>query len=223
MRERVCRCGETFRYPIGPGRDRVHCSSACRDRAKVETRARIRREASVQCSTLGCAGLVVFRVDAGLCEACYCFLRRTGRAREPKRQPKLSLTKGGYHKRFIPGHPLADGSGMVFEHRAVLHGEIGPGPHPCHWCGGGPLHWEDIVVDHLNEMKTDNTPSNLVASCNDCNRARGAMLPFLRSLQPSRLEQVLSLIRGQVERVQTLITPPATNRAHRGISRFQAG
>jgi 5-methylcytosine-specific restriction endonuclease McrA len=45
------------------------------------------------------------------------------------------------------------------------------------------LEWKTAVVDHLDEQKANNTPSNLVVSCNDCNRARGSLLPFLRRMR----------------------------------------
>lgn len=43
----------------------------------------------------------------------------------------------GYIKLTGSKHPLAIG-GTVFEHRAVLYDSIGPGEHPCHWCGARP-------------------------------------------------------------------------------------
>jgi hypothetical protein len=35
----------------------------------------------------------------------------------------------------MPSHPLRAGNGTVLLHRALLYELIGPGPHPCHWCG----------------------------------------------------------------------------------------
>jgi len=57
----------------------------------------------------------------------------------------------------------------VFEHRAVLYDEIGGGGHPCHYCGI-VVYWQyDLVVDHVDEDKTNNSPANLVPSCTPCN------------------------------------------------------
>ena len=68
------------------------------------------------------------------------------------------------------------------EHRRTLHEKIGPGPHPCHWCGkmvdwirkrSGPGGLDGVlVVDHLDSKKTHNDPSNLVPSCAGCNANR---------------------------------------------------
>lgn len=81
-----------------------------------------------------------------------------------------------------PDHPLADRRGTLTEHRKVLYDAIGGGPHPCHWCGLA-LSWrshnqhkpkpDDLIVDHLNGDKLDNSRENLVPSCQACNVAKG--------------------------------------------------
>lgn len=79
-----------------------------------------------------------------------------------------------------PGHPLANKTGRVQTHRFVLYEKIGPGPHPCHWCGA-TLFWvagklggggNALVPDHLDGMRRNNLPENLVASCQGCNSHR---------------------------------------------------
>lgn len=69
------------------------------------------------------------------------------------------------------------------EHRAVLYALLGDGPLSCFWCGMS-LTWPAAVVDHLNENKQDNRAENLAVSCNNCNRARGSILPFIERLTP---------------------------------------
>lgn len=93
-----------------------------------------------------------------------------------------------YRYRYIPvTHPLVSICGYtlgkrgasigVGEHRVVLFEKIGPGIHPCHWCEA-PLVWRKgvragtLVVDHLNGVIADNSPENLVPSCNGCNSIR---------------------------------------------------
>lgn len=82
------------------------------------------------------------------------------------------------------GHPLADARGKIKTHRLVLFEKIGPGEHPCHWCGEivswtkeGPVRGA-LIVDHINNDGFDNSPENLVPSCSGCNtrRTRGGKL-----------------------------------------------
>jgi hypothetical protein len=78
-----------------------------------------------------------------------------------------------------PGHPLAARDGTIREHRLVLYSMLGPGAHPCHWCGrlvdwarSWPADPDALVVDHLDGDRTNNHPSNLVTSCPACNSPR---------------------------------------------------
>ena len=88
------------------------------------------------------------------------------------------LTSNGYVSVFDPAHPLADGHGRVYEHRKILLDAIGPGAHACHWCQrlvwwtATPL----LTVDHLDWNRLNNTPANLVPSCDGCNLGRPAVI-----------------------------------------------
>ena len=83
----------------------------------------------------------------------------------------------GYRTVSAKDHPLAMANGRAYEHRAVLYATIGPGPHPCHWCGA-PVDWGtkgatgELQPDHLNHNGGDNRPENLVPACRSCNTAR---------------------------------------------------
>ncbi|AEJ94999.1 HNH endonuclease [Mycobacterium phage ArcherS7] len=71
----------------------------------------------------------------------------------------------------VEDHPLKTShrGRRVAEHRLVLWKHIGPGTHPCHWCGK-PVTWgEDLQVDHVDWDKLNNVPDNLVPSCRPCN------------------------------------------------------
>ena len=65
-----------------------------------------------------------------------------------------------------------------YVHRVILLESIGPGTHPCHWCGR-LVDWDaprnarnSLLVDHLDQDRENNDPSNLVPSCQMCNSSR---------------------------------------------------
>ena len=120
----------------------------------------------------------------------------------PKRERRLARHKpiiaksdshshsSGYRLRKAPGHPMARSNGWAYEHRLVAFRKYGPGAQACHWCGIR-LGWPAIVVDHLNEVKTDNRPENLVVACTPCNRARGSIIPFIERMLPERVAELI--------------------------------
>lgn len=177
---KICHtCGKYFSYTISRGADRKHCSVKCRRRYQLELREK-RFLTLPKCKTKGCDNRAT-RVGDGLCESCYYRLRRTGSTKKRKYNYRY-LTKEGYIKLKKPEHPLAMARGMVFEHRAVVYDFYNGKPQACYWCGK-KIGWDDVVIDHLNENKIDNKIENLIYSCNDCNRARGAMLPFVKKMK----------------------------------------
>lgn len=76
-----------------------------------------------------------------------------------------------------PDHQLAHRSGLVLEHRKLLHDKIGPGAAECHKCGNR-IYWSrgrgvgaaDISVDFLDGDKTNLNPDNLAPLCGSCLR-----------------------------------------------------
>lgn len=91
--------------------------------------------------------------------------------------PRVSQVRS-YKVETCKGHPLARAHGRVYVHRRVLFDEIGPGEHPCHWCGK-VVRWstrgdqDGLYPDHLNGDGADNRVENLVPSCGRCNTTRG--------------------------------------------------
>ena len=114
-------------------------------------------------------------------------LRPRQKAQSLRRVVGRYETSAGYVKVLRPGHPLADKQGHVYEHRLVAYDRLAGAMPACFWCGAS-LKWAETVVDHLNENKADNAPPNLVCSCNDCNRARGALVPFVRRMRADAIE-----------------------------------
>ncbi|WP_235592081.1 HNH endonuclease [Pseudomonas syringae] len=125
------------------------------------------------CRVAGCIA-VANRKGAGLCEKHYTRQRRHGSTdKAVVVKPGLLNHSHGYTMAYAPEHPLRrDSSCRVYEHRRVYHAQHGDGPFNCNWCST-VVGWDDLHVDHLNDVKDDNTPSNLVASCATCNQKRG--------------------------------------------------
>ena len=135
------------------------------------------------------------------------------------------------------GHPLAPASGIVATARIVLYDKIGPGPHPCHWCGeqiewkvgAGPVRGA-ILADHLNFDRTDDSPGNLVPACSACNSHR-TKKGDRRRIRDDELVIVLS--NGQRTRAvevicevcdTTFLTTPAFRRKGKGrFCSFECG
>lgn len=88
---------------------------------------------------------------------------------------------------------MADSNGHAFEHRVVAYDRAQGSEPCCYWCGK-LLDWPSTVVDHLNEIKADNRQENLVEACNDCNRARGAMVPFVKRMRQGAIAKFIDTI-----------------------------
>lgn len=196
-RRRCIECESPFFYRVGKGADRWTCSGECQARRHLK-RAAVNTAAlkSVTCSNPKC-GNKRARKGSGLCEGCYMRLRRNGTL-EYRLHNQRYINDAGYVFLRIGNHPMSVATtGGVAEHRKVLYDHLGPGAHPCFWCGRS-LEWKALVVDHLNENKADNRTENLVPSCNQCNRARGQFLGFLRKMQPERFNVLAEAFRGVV-------------------------
>lgn len=119
--------------------------------------------------------------SAALCPMHYHRQYRHGDVTKSAFTTEVTASKGRrYQVVYAPGHPVAGVRGMAYAHRIALHDSIGPGEHPCHWCGclvswdWPRSHPAALQVDHLNDLGDDNAPSNLAPACRRCNPGRGA-------------------------------------------------
>lgn len=157
-----------------------HTSRMCVKHYHADRRARAPRCRIVECPGPGTEG-------DGLCPKHWARMKRHGdvtvRLDGGKRRGygKGYRDLGGYEIRAdAVVHPVAMKGGVVRVNRKVLYDKIGPGAHPCHWCGR-PVSWElsypkdsgALVSDHLDGDKANNDPSNLMPACGSCNLLRG--------------------------------------------------
>lgn len=191
-------CKKPFEFTPKTGRHPGLCSEECR--AESNRQKKQAKSASLlKCSVSDCIRKAN-RVSARMCEACYCYQRRNGTiatVKERKTRVGRYVSSAGYVMLNAPGHPMANIIGLAYEHRVVVFDSLGGVCVPCFWCGVA-LEWADAVVDHLNEVKDDNQPGNLMVACNRCNRARGSILPFLARMLPERVEVFIAAARAYI-------------------------
>lgn len=182
IRRRSCKiCSIDFSYAISRGKDRIYCGNKCLAVARLQKKE-IKHSNLPECKSSWC-NKKANRIESGWCEACYISARRNNGTPKQKVYLYKHSTPAGYVKLYKPNHPLVDSNGFVFEHRYVMYEKHNGSCSNCAWCDKA-LEWNSLVIDHLNENKSDNSVDNLVFSCNQCNRARGAMLPFIKGLTP---------------------------------------
>ena len=102
--------------------------------------------------------------------------------------PTVGLNTNGYRVLTKHGHPLATEDGRIYKHRLVLFSVIGEGTHACHWCEK-PVTWGvNLYADHVDDDRVNNTPENLVPSCNGCNITRPKATGSVRRPRTNRLK-----------------------------------
>lgn len=127
----------------------------------------------MKCKIDGCERECMYKKDQ-LCQKHYFRFMRYGTFDlTMKPRQKVRVHSAGYICLFIPDHPLANSNGEVYEHRVVLYKKYGDNIPSCEICGA-LTNWNsrDTHVDHINEIKSDNSESNLRILCNSCNVKR---------------------------------------------------
>lgn len=81
-----------------------------------------------------------------------------------------ALSTSGYTIMKRPDHPIAQKQGLIYEHRLIMYAKYGEDIPPCELCGA-KSDWRNrnTHIDHIDENKTNNHPSNLRVLCNSCN------------------------------------------------------
>lgn len=74
-----------------------------------------------------------------------------------------------YLKAYRPRHPLSPTTGRGYTHRMNLYDAIGPGTHPCAYCGIAVTWGRNLHVDHVDANRHNNDPANLRPCCATCN------------------------------------------------------
>lgn len=182
-------CGEEFTYRHRTGRHPHICSDACKRQSHRDSVARLPR---LTCDVDGC-GKQARPGRQPICAMHYHRRYRTGSLDRDEPLGRWLNTSDGYYVTISAEHPLAGKGGVVREHRAVAYDTHGEGHHPCYWCGK-VIDWTKICVDHLNNVRADNRPDNLVISCNGCNGGRARLMSFIARALPSRRDELMSMI-----------------------------
>lgn len=177
-------CGLPFEYSYTSGNRRTYCSDLCRRNAR---NVNVKKRPKVLCVIEGCHRPRCY--SSGICNTHYYRLKRTGTVKTKEFKYRVVQSNGyiALGGEITKTHPLRiKNSKYLYEHRVVLYDSIGPGSHPCHWCGT-LVEWKttglcvkgSLVPDHLDGDKTNNDLSNLVPACNACNAARGLFINWV--------------------------------------------
>lgn len=161
-------CGEEMPKAKGRGKTKLYCSDEHRNLAQ-EQKEKFPLHA---CRVAGCEKLAN-RVGPGLCEMHYARARRNGTTdSQYERMAEFNKQSGGYLYVKAKGHALSGLRTRAYAHRVAFYDANGEGPFACHWCKA-EVNWATMHVDHLDDDKGNNLPSNLVAACPVCNMQRG--------------------------------------------------
>jgi hypothetical protein len=127
----------------------------------------------MQCHVDGCGRDARYKAKR-LCQKHYFRQWRYGTTDTIRRghaNPRI-VTPNGYVRVYAPTHPLVEQNGYVFEHRKVAYDARGGAIDFCERCMMVEITWDTCHVDHDDDQRDNNAPSNLLVTCVGCNTMR---------------------------------------------------
>ncbi|MBC3948309.1 HNH endonuclease signature motif containing protein [Pseudomonas folii] len=117
----------------------------------------------------------------GLCSMHYTRQARYGTLERTRKRTPSYIHTQGYVVEHAPDHPLSNSAGEIYQHRRIFFDLFGEGPFNCFGCSQ-VLIWSVMQIDHIDEVKSNNDPSNLRPACSGCNtrRSRNRMIETKR-------------------------------------------
>jgi len=135
-----------------------------------------------QCSITTCARTAFTYLHGGVCQVHNHRITKMGGDLGAAWSPG-AINDRGYRNVTSTGHILGQSQS---EHRLVLFGVIGFGPHRCTYCHAH-INWKSgLEVDHIDFDRLNNVPANLVQSCHKCNSDRSPKGRFTTEHQRSK-------------------------------------
>lgn len=125
------------------------------------------------CKIEGCSNDVRYK-SQGVCQKHYFRMMRNGSYHLKPKKESRSVDSRGYILLYMPHHKLASKRGVIREHTVVAYEKYGDSLPDCELCGK-PLSWgmgRSMHIDHIDNQKGNNDPSNLRPLCNGCNSNR---------------------------------------------------